>query len=305
LVLLAGRPKIGKSWLLLQVACGVTTGGKLFDKDIEQGEVLFLALEDNPRRIKNRCTKMNIPLNAPIQFEFNWRPLHQGGLDDLYIAIMQDRYRMIAIDTLARSLPGVNHNDENPIGPIMDELQKLAINHGITILPSDHTRKSSGILIDPIDDVMGSTSKSRSLDSVLALYKEQGKAGAVLKGRGRETEELDLALTFDVETCCWQSQGNAGELKENETRTAILEYIESFGKSQCATVANGIGKPRSKVFQHMQTLIGAGKIRREEIEGKVFYDDCRISAVTPVTTVTTVTVVTPVTDTQTQLEIDV
>ena len=40
LVSLAGRPKVGKSWMALQLAVAVATGGRFLDKQVEQGAVL-------------------------------------------------------------------------------------------------------------------------------------------------------------------------------------------------------------------------------------------------------------------------
>ena len=59
LTLLAARPKIGKTWLALDIAIAVATGGYcLGDIKCEQGDVLFLALEDNKRRMQRRLTKL-------------------------------------------------------------------------------------------------------------------------------------------------------------------------------------------------------------------------------------------------------
>ena len=46
LFIMAGSGKIGKSWLSLDIGTAVATGGKLWDFAAEQGEVLYLALED-------------------------------------------------------------------------------------------------------------------------------------------------------------------------------------------------------------------------------------------------------------------
>ena len=111
LVMLAGRPKIGKSWMLLQMAGAVASGGRFLGEKVEQGEVLYLALEDNPRRIQSRAAAMKLP-ECPITFEFYWRPLQEDGLNDLYLECERERYRLIIIDTLARVIPGINLNDE-------------------------------------------------------------------------------------------------------------------------------------------------------------------------------------------------
>ena len=54
-VLFAGRPKLGKSWLVLQLALAVASGGKALGSiPAEQGDVLYLALEDTKRRLQSR-----------------------------------------------------------------------------------------------------------------------------------------------------------------------------------------------------------------------------------------------------------
>ena len=47
LFILAGSGKIGKSWLSLDLCVNVAAGGMLWDFSSEQGDVLYLALEDN------------------------------------------------------------------------------------------------------------------------------------------------------------------------------------------------------------------------------------------------------------------
>jgi hypothetical protein len=271
LVMLAGRPKIGKSWMLLQMAGAVASGGRFLGEKVEQGEVLYLALEDNPRRIQSRAAAMKLP-ECPITFEFYWRPLQEDGLNDLYLECERERYRLIIIDTLARVIPGINLNDENPVALIVNSLQSMALNHGLTILPAHHTRKSNGIWADPIDDIMGSTAISRAIDAVLAIYRQQGKAGMLLKGRGRDTEEFDLAVNFDGLTKCWQSLGDVEEVLMSETKQEILSYLEGAGKSSLASIAQGLGKDKSNVNKNLQDLTNDGKVRKEYIEGKVFYE---------------------------------
>lgn len=272
LVLLGGRPKVGKSWLLMLIAFVVAVGGMLFGAKVKRRKVLYIAYEDNPRRIKDRCKKMGIPKGAPIQFEFTWKPLHAGGLNDLLIAIEGAEYGLVVIDTLSRSIPGVDQNDPTVIGPLCEQLQRMAIDHNMTILPADHTRKPNGIYADPIDDIMSATAKSATADAVLAIYKEQGKAGANLRGRGKDIEEIDLALTFDPLTGCWQSEGNASELKHTEAQNAILEYLQTEGKAQEPTISKLLGKDRGNVYKQLQNLVNDGKVRKEKIEGKVYYE---------------------------------
>jgi hypothetical protein len=271
LTILAGRPKVGKSWLLLQAAISVGCGGMFFGQRVERGNVLFVALEDGPRRLQDRIKKMRIPREALITFERSWRPLHKGGLDDLVIELEAVDYRLVIFDTLTRSFPGLSQT-QNPeiIGKVIDDIQSLAINRNISIAFSDHTRKPNALDSDPVDDVMNSTEKVKSADCILALYKVKGKFN--LKGRGRDVEEIDYSLRWDPVTWCWQNEGSAGELAMTEQQTKVLEALQLLGKSQCNDIARAINMDRGNTHARLEALCSAGKVHKEALGRNVYYE---------------------------------
>ena len=57
LFLLAGSPKVGKSWLSLDFCHTVATGGGIWGYRAEPKDVLYLALEDNYQRLQLRMDK--------------------------------------------------------------------------------------------------------------------------------------------------------------------------------------------------------------------------------------------------------
>jgi RecA-family ATPase len=83
--LLAGRPKLGKSWLVLEMGLAVATGEACLGGILcEQGDVLYLALEDNERRLQKRIDKVLGPLHEwPQSFQYatEWPRASDGGLD--------------------------------------------------------------------------------------------------------------------------------------------------------------------------------------------------------------------------------
>jgi RecA-family ATPase len=273
LTIIGGRPKIGKSWLLLQAAIAVGTGGIFFNKSVDQGNVLYVAFEDGPRRLQDRIRKMGMPREALVAFERNWRPMHKGGLDDLVAEIAAVDYRLIIFDTLTRAFPGLSQKDHpEVIGKCIDQIQTIATNHCLAIVFSDHTRKPNGFDNDPIDDILYSSEKVKSADVVLALYKEQGKAGAKLLGRGRDIDEIDLALQWDPELWCWQSKGNNDELQMTERQLDILDAIASFGKARLTDIAKATGINKGTVYRILQTLWTGHQIHKEEIGKDIFYE---------------------------------
>ena len=136
LTFLAGRPKLGKSWMALQIAHAKGTGGRVFNQQIEKGDVLYLALEDSPRRLKERTEKQGVPATAEIQFVTEWQSLKEGGLSDLQIEIMRADYSLVVIDTLSRAIGRSDQLDPAEMTLICGNLQQLAISLNIAILKS-------------------------------------------------------------------------------------------------------------------------------------------------------------------------
>ena len=84
--ILAGKPKMGKSWLALGTSVAVAAGGvALGTKKVERGAVLYLALEDNPRRLQSRLKKLLPGGAAPegLELATEWPRLGDGGLRPL------------------------------------------------------------------------------------------------------------------------------------------------------------------------------------------------------------------------------
>src|SRR5262249_39780268 len=107
LTLLAGKPKVGKSWLLLHAATAVARGGfTLGEIHCIEGDVLYCALENNLRRLQSRMTKLlgiSQPWPKRLEFVCEMPRLTDGGLDMVKGWIEKaERPRLIVIDILAR-----------------------------------------------------------------------------------------------------------------------------------------------------------------------------------------------------------
>jgi len=110
---LAGRPKLGKSWLALQIARAVTCGGRFLSCTVAQGPVLYLALEDGKRRLQSRMRQQEWPASRHAVFYTTWAPLDAGGLEALCTEMDTMPYRLVVIDTLSRALSG--KQDQNGV----------------------------------------------------------------------------------------------------------------------------------------------------------------------------------------------
>jgi hypothetical protein len=269
---LAGRPKLGKSWLALQIAHAVGSGGRFFDVKVERGNVLYLALEDSPRRLQDRIVKQTIAPTVNITFEIMWNTLSNGGLDDLKDEIGKGAYTLVVIDTISRALGQKDQKDEAAMTYAMGNLQRVAMDAEIGILIIDHHRKNNSFDSDPVDDILGSTAKAAVVDGVLGLYREKGKHEATLKIVGRDIEEEEYGLKFDGLTGCWQNLGNATDVRSESVKGEVLKGVQELidmGELPTTTrISERTGIDRGNVSHAFSDLVNEGHLIRGDKQGR-------------------------------------
>jgi hypothetical protein len=268
LSILAGKPKLGKSWMLLGLALAVAMGGvALGGIEVEQGDVLYLALEDTKRRLQNRLNKPLRCQNAapPKRLTLTTECPRQNerGLDWLKVWLAtHPQARLVIIDTLGRFKPkqltrGDSYDQEYADGA---ELKAVAGKEGLCMEVSHHCRKASAL--DPLDEVRGSVALSGVADGILVLRRERGQLDASLQITGRDVEEQELALKWEPEYCQWNILGNADEHRMSKERTDVLDLLRREGQPLTPTqVARGLGKKVSGVKSMMFRMADEGKLQ--------------------------------------------
>jgi len=269
LTILGGRPKVGKSWLALQIAIAASTGGMVLERRVKQGNVLYIALEDNGRRLRDRASKQMMPASAALRFETTWPRLTEGGTALLDRAIAEYGYTLVVLDTLGRAVGRARTDDYGDMTDVIGPLQGMAMAHDIALLVLDHHRKSSGQISDPVDDIIGSTAKSGTADGALGLSKEQGKRGAVLSVDGREVLRERYALSWDAITCCWQLEGTVEEVQLQGRRGDVLSALRESGEPMTLTeIASVTDLGKNNVQPILNELVNDGLIERLPKQGR-------------------------------------
>jgi AAA domain len=232
LTLLAGKPKLGKSWLALSVALAVAAGSvALGTYPVTQGEVLYLALEDNERRLQSRAKQLLVSMSSvpnTIAFELHWPRLDQGGLMYLEQYLRTHPHmRLVVVDTWARVSPKVQHRQRSQYEDeyaALTPLKYLADTYRVSILAIHHLRKMRGD--DVLDEITGSIGLTGAVDGALILKRERGQQEATLFVTGRDIEhEQQLALRFDAQTAMWTLVENAEEVTRTKERQEILDLL--------------------------------------------------------------------------------
>lgn len=235
--LFAGKAKQGKTWWAMGAAVAIATGGvALGKKPVEKGSALYLALEDNERRLQTRLRKMvseGADLND-LHYQTEWPALDQGGAEALDAWLEEHRdTRLVVVDILKNIRPSSRGNrnvydmDYEALAP----LRPLAAKHNVAILVIHHLNKWVDP-DDPFDAISGSTGLTGGVDNVLILNRERGKPEAFLYVDGRDIEKQgEFAVKWDQEACTWSLQeGTAEEYKLSEFRRAIRQVVEDAGE---------------------------------------------------------------------------
>ena len=279
LTLLAGKPKLGKSWLALAMALAVASGGvALGTYPVTQGEVLYLALEDNERRLQSRAQQLLASMTTvptSISFELRWPRLDQGGLTYLeeYLQTHPD-VRLVVIDTWARVSPKAQHRQRSQYEDeyaALTPLKFLADTYRVSILAIHHLRKMRGD--DVLDEITGSIGLTGAVDGALILKRERGQHDASLFVTGRDIEhEQQLALRFDAQTAMWMQVGNAEEVRRTKERQDILDLLsEQFPEGM---TPRQVAEALDKNYHTTRCLL-----RKLEVAGEIQHTDSRYVAI--------------------------
>lgn len=227
--ILAGRPKLGKSWMMMEAAIAVATGGTCWGNiPVEEGDVLLLALEDNRRRLQRRFDKlmgMNAHWPRRLSYATEWPRASDGGLEHIRNWILKaEKPRLVVVDVLMmfRPMSGAKDSPYEADYHAVKGLQELAGEFGIAIVIVHHTRKGGGEH-DPFEKVSGTLGLSGAADSALILDRDGN--GATLYGRGRDIEEIESAIVFDKDACVWKIQGEAGDVRRSDERADVSNIL--------------------------------------------------------------------------------
>jgi len=200
----AGSPKVGKSWLTLDMCQAISTGGKLWDFNATQGEALYLALEDKYSRLQGRLKQMEANRQDISRLHLTTAAfgMQSGLFEAVYNFIAKHpNTNFIAIDTLEKIRDGGKTQDVYSCDYAdMSKLRAITDKHKLTLLLVHHTRKMYDP--DPLNTVSGSTGLIGAVDGAFVLVKDKrtsNKAKLIISNR--DTESFCFDLRFDPDIC--------------------------------------------------------------------------------------------------------
>ena len=197
--ILAGSPKVGKSWLALWLAVTVAKGEPVWGLPVKQGTTLYLCLEDSQLRIQNRLFDVTEDAPPSVHFCTESRILGDGLEEQLRQFLTEHPDTVLVIIDTLQMIRGTTYdntyaNDYRDLSA----LKRLADAHGIAILLIHHLRKEKAD--DVFNRISGTTAISGAVDASFTLVEEQrgsGRARLSCIGRDIEYRELELRRNAD------------------------------------------------------------------------------------------------------------
>ncbi len=199
---IGGTPKIGKTWLALELALAVASGkpclGRFAVRD--PGPVLVYCAEDTALAVKQRVA--GLATARGIDFDrlaVGWIGASSLRLDDprdrrrLTLTLIATKPRMLVLDPLVRLHRG-DENSATEISEILGFLRSLQREHGVAVVLVHHVRKSGAA--DPGQSLRGSGDLHAWGDSNLYLLRRDGRPALVAEHRARPAPP-PLALRLD------------------------------------------------------------------------------------------------------------
>lgn len=227
--ILAGSPKVGKSWLALWLAVTVAKGEPLWNMTTKQGTTLYLCLEDSVLRIQNRLFEITEDAPDSVHFCTECALIGQGLEEQVetFLTAHPDTV-LVIIDALQMVRPVHDATYANDYRDL-SVLKRLADKHGIAILLIHHLRKEGAE--DVFHRISGTTGISGTVDSSFTLVEERrgsGKARLTCIGRDIEYRELELQRSGDN---VWELVSDSREepVPQEERIVILLSAFMSAG----------------------------------------------------------------------------
>ena len=267
---ISAPPKVGKSWLCLDLAISTARGGKVLGYQCNKCEAVYLALEDNEARLQDRARKYLGNSTIPPGVHLTNKSLIYGkGLIE-QLEQLPESVGLVIIDTFVKVKPLKRSNSDtyDVDSKMLGDFQRLAFDKHLAIVFVHHNRKDvyARVDSDPFDCLLGSTALQGACDNMIVIKKNRKKSeeeAPILYATSKDSEEKELAIQFNRESFRWINLGDRESYQENKSR---LEYDHSPAVkvikdmvSQTGEFITTMGELRQLIIDREHTVVGTNE----------------------------------------------
>jgi hypothetical protein len=257
LILLAGKPKAGKSTLARTLAVSLSQGRTWLGRRVQQGPVVYLALEEKPAEVNRQLRSFGIRASDPLAMIFA-PPPHVNRLEWFFEVARELRPALIVVDTLQRLLQVPDFNDYAVLSSALEPLLSFSHESGVAILLLHHARKGAG---QSFDSILGSNALFGSVDSAL-LLERTGNDLRLLSSRQRAGTDLPrTAISLDPGTRALVGIGSPREGRVEATKQRIASFLTEHPGALATEIYAGVRGDKGTKVLALGELLGAVVMR--------------------------------------------
>lgn len=277
MTLMVGPPKVGKSWMLLDIALAVSQGGYTLGAiRVDQRPVLYLALEDGDRRLQDRCRILQPgqPIPAALNYMTAIAPGQVLATVGAWLAMHPNREPLIIIDTLGKVMPPAmpqetTYQRDYRVG---GKFKALADAHpGCCLVVNHHVRKAGSD--DFVDSVSGTNGLAGAADTIVVVARARHETAGILKVTGRDVDENEYAVGFssaqwtlegpDLESAAQNAASVRATAGVGDTMVSVIDIVTRANNPVGPKyVAKALDITPDKASVYLSRAVDAGRLDR-------------------------------------------
>ena len=227
--LISGAPKIGKSWLMLDLALKLAAGEPFCGMETTKCGVLYLSLEDTLKRIQDRLMKLTDEAPSNLRFAVTAGTIGNGLDTEIsnYLRTYPDT-KLIIVDTLQKIRSQKNANSCGVYAGDYDdisELKKISAASDVSFLLVHHLRKQKDS--DVFNQVSGSSGITGAVDTSFVLQREKRESDmGILVATGRDIEMQQIVLRFENLRWVFVERNDGAEIMREKAPPFLTQLVK-------------------------------------------------------------------------------
>lgn len=176
-----GGSKTNKTFAMMDMAVSVATGTPWWDLKTAKGRVLYLDFELQQAFFRERLDKIANAKGTTVEALQNIDVWNLRGyaadltdiVDQIIERIKDTTYALIVIDPIYKVMGDRDENSAGDINSLMNELDKLAVASGASIVVGHHFSKGNQAAKEAMDRISGSGVFGRAPDAIMIITKHE------------------------------------------------------------------------------------------------------------------------------------
>lgn len=227
--LYTGAPKIGKSFMMAEFGYHVSMGVPLWNHNVKKAGVLYLALEDDYKRLQQRIATMyGVEDNHDFHLAIKAENIEGGLLDQIKNFLAEHpETKLVIVDTLQKIREDTADNGNYKSDyEVVSKLKRISDENNICILVVHHTRKMGAE--DKFDMISGTNGLLGSADGAFIMTRAHDKDTAEINITGRDVPTQKLIVKFDQNKCIWELVKQESGIMKREPDPILIAVNEFF-----------------------------------------------------------------------------